>query len=181
MSRGHVGTLLSVLGVLAWAPFIIGRALGGDPPFLAFLPLHLAGVLGGAWLRRGAPRSHVARTRRFGNYLIYAGVSAWIPYFTIEAFAEKPPLLPFLIPHLSGVVPGVTLRYWEDIRRLWERIAGIDEREPAEGTVSRGSSPARAGSRPRSATRSRSRCPWRPGGRYHGRPCGSTRRPGFAP
>ncbi len=132
MTRGQVGTLLSVLGVLAWAPFIIGRALGGDPPFLVFLPMHLTGVLGGAWLRRGAPRSHVARTRRIGNYFIYAGVSAWIPYFTIEALGREPLLLPFLIPHLSGVVPGVILRYWEDIRGFWERVAGISEETPAE-------------------------------------------------
>ena len=132
MTRGHLGTALSILGVLAWAPFIAGRALGGDPPFLAFLPAHLAGVLGGAWLRRGTPMSHVARTRRIGNYFIYAGVSAWIPYFTIEALGREPLLLPFLIPHLSGVVPGVILRYWEDIGRLWERVAGIGERAPVE-------------------------------------------------
>jgi hypothetical protein len=133
VTRGRLGTVLSILGVLAWAPFIIGRALGKDPPFLVFLPLHLTGVLGGAWVRRGAPRSHVARSRRVGNYLIYAGVSAWIPYFAIEALGNEPLLLPFLIPHLSGVIPGVILRYLEGIRGLWARIAGIEKAAPVEG------------------------------------------------
>ncbi len=134
MTRGLLGTVFSILGVLAWATFIIGRTMGGDPPFFVFLPLHLTGVLGGILLRRGAPRNRVARSRRFGNYLIYAGVSAWIPYFTIEALGNEPLLLPFLIPHLSGVIPGVILRYLEDIRRLWARIAGIEEAAPIEGS-----------------------------------------------
>ena len=38
MTRGQIDIVLGILGVLAWAPFIIGRATGGDPPFLSIPP-----------------------------------------------------------------------------------------------------------------------------------------------
>lgn len=45
------GTLLIWLGVFAWAPFLILLVNGQQVSIFPFLAAHLAGVLGGAWLR----------------------------------------------------------------------------------------------------------------------------------
>lgn len=46
-----------------------------------------------------------------GTLLIALGVLAWIVYFGLRFFTPlDPPVLFFLIWHLLGVVPGVTLR-----------------------------------------------------------------------
>ncbi len=62
------------------------------------------------------------RRKRWGSYLIAAGVAVWPVYVVLKVLAvpvEVEDALPF---HLAGVIPGTILRRWETIRRLWERI-----------------------------------------------------------
>ncbi|MBI4236209.1 MAG: hypothetical protein HY688_02480 [Chloroflexi bacterium] len=127
MDRYQWGTLLIMLGVLVWLPFVVLLVRGDDPPFFLFLPLHLAGVLTGAYLRRGR-RGHVPRVRRVGNILIIVGVAAWVPYFGLKALGNDPEALFFLPFHLAGVIPGVLLRYYHALRRAW---AGLTSRRAA--------------------------------------------------
>ncbi|MFQ5945593.1 MAG: hypothetical protein ACE5NC_05005 [Anaerolineae bacterium] len=48
--------------------------------------------------------------RRIGGILIAGGVLAWVPYFALQLDpSQDVPLLPFLIVHLSGVIPGSLL------------------------------------------------------------------------
>lgn len=44
-----------------------------------------------------------------GRILILLGVSMWIPYLTLEALGEEVSVMPFLVAHLSGVIPGAIL------------------------------------------------------------------------
>ena len=46
-----------------------------------------------------------------GRVLIWIGILAWVPYFYLKVIAQgHPPLLPFLIVHLIGVLSGGALR-----------------------------------------------------------------------
>lgn len=49
-------------------------------------------------------------TSRVANALIILGVTAWVPYFYLLALGRSPSILPFLLLHLSGVLPGAWLR-----------------------------------------------------------------------
>lgn len=51
------------------------------------------------------------RNRKFwGRALILFGVSAWLPYFVLKfVMGHELPVPPFLIAHLSGVIPGFLL------------------------------------------------------------------------
>ena len=110
----RLGTVLVWLGVLAWAPFIFLRMLGEKPPFWWFLPFHLAGVVGGAHLRRLARKAMETVPERrspftvTGHLLIWAGVLVWVPYIYLKyvhgAEVEVMSFLPF---HLVGVFGGL--------------------------------------------------------------------------
>ncbi len=63
-----------------------------------------------------------SQRKRWGSYLIAAGVAVWPVYVVLKVLAvpvEVEDVLPF---HLAGVIPGTLLRRWELIRRLWEGI-----------------------------------------------------------
>ena len=48
--------------------------------------------------------------RRIGGLLIAGGVLAWVPYFALRLDpSQGVPVLPFLIAHLAGVIPGSVL------------------------------------------------------------------------
>ena len=58
---------------------------------------------------------------RIGSLLILLGVFAWVPLLSLKIFADySGPVVPFLIVHLSGVVPGAFLKGREWTRRLVE-------------------------------------------------------------
>ncbi len=59
---------------------------------------------------------------RLGWALITVGVLAWVPYFALQFFTElEPPMLPFLIVHLIGVIGGGWLSGGGWLRRLFKR------------------------------------------------------------
>ena len=130
MNQSAWGTALIWLGVLAWAPFFLLLASGREVSFFPFLAAHLAGVLGGAWLRTNADRkggvsanpTH-GRWRRFASrIMIYLGVLAWAPYFYLQRFAgQEVEIAPFLAAHLTGVLGGAALRASVELDRLFQR------------------------------------------------------------
>lgn len=114
------GTILIVLGVAAWAPFFYLLSTGREVSIFPFLAAHLVGVLSGAWLRsRGARETAGAdiNFRWVSRMLIYLGVLAWVPYFYLTRVAGvEIAITPFLIAHLAGVLSGLGLRLYLQIR-----------------------------------------------------------------
>lgn len=114
--RYRLGTLLVWLGVLTWVPFIFLRALGEQPTFLLFLPLHLIGVIGGSRLRSTARRElGLASPKRsvlhsVGHLLILLGICVWVPYLYLKLVMGQPvEVMTYLPFHLAGVFGGVFL------------------------------------------------------------------------
>ena len=63
------------------------------------------------------------RLRFWGRALILLGVSAWIPYFVLKYLAQdEVSFAPFLVIHLSGVIPGALLARGEQILQLLRKI-----------------------------------------------------------
>jgi hypothetical protein len=59
---------------------------------------------------------------RLGRALIILGVLAWVPYFALQFFTQlDPPMLPFLVVHLIGVIGGGWLGGGGWLRRLLRR------------------------------------------------------------
>lgn len=114
--RYRLGTILIWLGVLAWAPFILLRAMGEKPTFLLFLPFHLIGVIGGSRIRSiarrelglSSPRRKFLHTA--GHILILLGISVWAPYLYSKLVMGQPvEVMSYLPFHLLGVFGGVFL------------------------------------------------------------------------
>ncbi|RME84054.1 MAG: hypothetical protein D6775_06555 [Caldilineae bacterium] len=61
------------------------------------------------------------RQKRIGEILIAVGVLAWAPYFLMKLAGAEAEMEPFLVVHLSGVIPGFILRRYDWIRRLLRR------------------------------------------------------------
>jgi len=126
------GTILIWLGVFAWAPFLVLIASGEEVSIFPFLAAHLAGVLGGAWLRASADRmeglnqaqDRQGQQRRIASrVLIYLGVLAWAPYFYLErVVGQDVDIFPFLAAHLTGVLGGAALRASVELDRLTRRL-----------------------------------------------------------
>jgi uncharacterized membrane protein YjjB (DUF3815 family) len=126
-TRRTLGAILIWLGVLAWAPFLGLVSTGREVPILPFVAAHLAGVLGGWWLRNSANRlegrvpatTTQGRRRKIASrILIYLGVLAWVPYLYLERIlGQDVEIGPFLATHLTGVLSGVALRLSVE----WER------------------------------------------------------------
>jgi len=126
------GTILIWLGVFAWAPFLVLIASGEEVSIFPFLAAHLAGVLGGAWLRASADRMEGLnqaqdrqgqRRRIASRVLIYLGVLAWAPYFYLErVIGQDVDIFPFLAAHLTGVLGGAALRASVELDRLTRRL-----------------------------------------------------------
>ena len=125
------GTVLVWLGVLAWAPFLALLALGRNPSIFPFLGTHLAGVLGGAWLRVSGDRlegldkrgeTFGRRRRLVSKIMIILGVLAWAPYFYLErVLGQDVVITPFLAAHLTGVLGGAAVRASVEVQRLTKR------------------------------------------------------------
>lgn len=117
----------------AWGTlFLMDRA----PHVALAIGAHLALVIpGGMILRAHRPEAHRrARGRRLGDVLILLGVLAWAPYFILSRNGEVASW-PFLVWHLSGVIPGAVLRYTPLGERVLRRTteAAPAREEPAPG------------------------------------------------
>lgn len=108
-----IGEVLLIMGVLAWAPFLILVAMGEEPSIYPFLAVHLTGVIGGSRLRaRGKDGETKQRSRRqvTGKILILLGVLAWAPYlYQKDILGEPVEIGLFLAAHLTGVLTGIAL------------------------------------------------------------------------
>ncbi len=141
ISRYRLGKTLTWLGILAWAPFILLTIGRYSPPILPFLVVHLIGILGGAWIKRTDPQAGIGNSlagkslpRRIGSILILIGVAVWVVYFAIGNFTSvEVSLTPFLVLHLSAVVPGLLLRLG---LFDWVRIDSIKTRQADEPSSS---------------------------------------------
>jgi hypothetical protein len=112
----RLGLVLIWLGVLTWLPFIMLRLAGQKPSFFWYLPVHLAGVIGGSRLRVLArkemnltvPEKNVLQM--LGQGMIVSGILVWAPYFYLKAGIHQPvEVMDFLPYHLTGVLGGVIL------------------------------------------------------------------------
>ena len=126
-----LGNVLIWIGVLAWVPFFILIGNGGQVSVFPFLGAHLAGVLGGGWLRNTADRlegldkieSQRGRRRKLiSKIMIYLGVLAWAPYFYFErVLGQDLDIGPFLAVHLTGILGGAALRASVELERFVQR------------------------------------------------------------
>ena len=108
----RLGRALVILGVAVW-PAWGALFLAGSAPHVEWALLaHLALVVpGGMLVRRGAGPGSRSTRQRLGTALIAFGVLAWVPYFILREQGVDAPSAPFLVWHLSGVIPGAVLRY----------------------------------------------------------------------
>ena len=128
LTRYRLGTVLILLGVLAWLPFITLRIAGEKPSLLWFLPFHLVGVIGGSRLRSaarkemGAPPAKKSRLRGLGHALILAGILVWVPYLYAKlALHQEMEVMNFLPFHLVGIFGGIlvlALDYFVNRKRV---------------------------------------------------------------
>lgn len=112
MTRKKIGNILTLLGVLAWVPFLYLIAMGQEPSIFPFLIVHLSGVLIGSQLRRSASpsRGKLSRRQLTGRILIVIGVFAWAPYlYQKEILGQSIEITPYLTVHLIGVLGGIAL------------------------------------------------------------------------
>jgi hypothetical protein len=114
--RYRLGSILVWVGIFAWAPFIFLRAIGEKPSFLAFLPFHLIGVIGGSRLRSVARKelgmlpAKRNMMRMAAHGLILLGILVWAPYLYLKLVTVQPvEVMDYLPFHLSGVLGGVLL------------------------------------------------------------------------
>lgn len=114
-SRGRFAKALIAAGVLVWpawgALWLFRRA----PNVGLAVVSHLALVIPGGMLMRASKEEEppaLVRRKRLGTLLITFGVLAWVPYFIAQEMSGREiESIPFLVWHLSGVVPGGLLRY----------------------------------------------------------------------
>jgi len=124
MDRKTLANLLTVLGALAWVPFLYLVATGREPSIFPYLTVHLIGVIGGSQLRRKSSPSGKKRYRRqvAGRILIILGVFAWAPYlYQKEILSQSVEIAPYLTAHLFGVLGGTALLLSVLLSQYWER------------------------------------------------------------
>ncbi len=116
LSRYRLGTVMVWVGVLTWVPFMLLRIAGEKPSLLWFLPIHLAGVMGGSRLRSVArkemgvdpPRRNLLA--RAGHAMSFLGILVWAPYFYLKVIAHQPADVSHFLPyHLTGILGGAAL------------------------------------------------------------------------
>ena len=106
------GTILLWLGVLVWAPFFALRIMGENPSLWAYLPFHLAGVIGGARMRTAARQKlGLSKEKRSGykraaHWIVIASVLVWIPYYALKLIGQPAALNLFLTAHLVLIFTG---------------------------------------------------------------------------
>jgi phosphatidylglycerophosphate synthase len=120
-----IGKVLLIMGVLAWAPFLILVFMGEEPSIYPFLVVHLTGVIGGTRLRsRGKDGEPKKRSRRqiIGKILILLGVLAWAPYlYQKDVLGEPVEIGLFLTAHLTGVLTGIALLLSVPLQRYLQK------------------------------------------------------------
>ena len=139
MNRKTIGNILTLLGVLAWVPFLYLISNGQEPSIFPYLTVHLTGVIGGSQLRRGPSRSKKKRYRRqvVGRILIILGVFAWAPYlYQKEILNQSIEMAPYLTVHLTGVLGGIAIllsvlltQYWQQNHQPADQV--VDELDPS--------------------------------------------------
>lgn len=114
--RYRLGSVFIWLGVLVWAPFIVLRIKGEQPPMSLYLPFHLLGVIGGSRLRAfarkelGLPKPQKTRLQLLGHGLIWSGILVWVPYYYFKVVVGQPvDVMDYLPYHLTGILIGVLL------------------------------------------------------------------------
>lgn len=120
-----VATVLLILGVSAWVPFLLLVALGREPSIYPFLAVHLTGVIGGSRLRaRSRPAGERPPQRQtWGRLLIILGVLAWAPWFyQTDLLGRDLEIAPYLALHLTGVLSGLALLLSGPLQRFWQRL-----------------------------------------------------------
>jgi hypothetical protein len=119
------GTVLLILGVTAWIPFLLLVVLGRQPSIYPFLAVHLTGVIGGSRLRSLATPEKQRRPRRqvWGRVLIILGVLAWLPWFyQTDLLGRDLQIAPYLALHLTGVLSGLALLLSAPLQRAWRQL-----------------------------------------------------------
>jgi hypothetical protein len=88
---------------------------GESPSMIAFLPFHLASVIGGARMRIAANRQlDIPKVKRKGykllaHVLLIASIFVWLPYYALKLAGRPVELQPFLVVHLIGIFSGTGL------------------------------------------------------------------------
>lgn len=119
-----------VLGVSAWAPFLLLVARGQEPAIYPFLVVHLIGVIGGSRLRALTTPVRHRRPRRqvWGRVLIIFGVLAWVPWlYQTELLGREPGITLYLALHLTGVLSGLALLISDFVQDFWQRLRSSTE------------------------------------------------------
>ena len=74
--------------------------------------------------------------KRLGTILLIAGISAWAVYYALKLLTPiQPPFAPFLVWHLSGVIPGALLRGSKILNLIAQRLQGAPEVDPERASV----------------------------------------------
>ena len=117
--KAKYSKMFFLLGLLAWFPYIFARAIQTDISFVPFLSVHLIGVFGGIFFRRGSesngkkPSDKKLLLRRVSTILLLLGVSVWGVYFGLKFLTGvEREITPFLIAHLSGVLSGAGIKVY---------------------------------------------------------------------
>jgi len=109
------GTILIWIGVLVWVPYLALRIFGENPSMWAYLPFHLAGVIGGARMRTsarqkmGIPKEKRRGYKRVAHWLVVASILVWLPYYALKLAGQPVALNAFLTVHLVGIFSGTGL------------------------------------------------------------------------
>ena len=118
LDRRTLGTALIYIGVSVWAVYFYLLSAGREVSILPFVIAHVTLVVSGVRLRGRLHREHNepparARLRLLSRLLVTLGVLAWAPYFYITRVQGiDASITPFLAAHLSGVLPGIGLRIY---------------------------------------------------------------------
>lgn len=72
--------------------------------------------------------------KTLGRILIILGVLMWVPYGVLKyGLGQEIPVLPFLILHLSGVIPGAILApsdtFWSRMGRFFNRTTDSSKKQ----------------------------------------------------
>lgn len=117
------GTVLISIGVAVWLPYFYQLGTGRNLSFLPFLIVHLSCVLAGARLRADSGANIItstrdSRLRLVSRALTTLGVLAWAPYIYITRVQNvETELMPFLLAHLTGVLSGVGIRVYLQLKQ----------------------------------------------------------------
>ena len=67
------------------------------------------------------------KRQTLGKILIVLGVLMWLPYFALKLSGAEVSVMPFLILHLLGVIPGALLAPSDTLyHRITRRFYGRD-------------------------------------------------------